>query len=525
MSKSFYIINPRNDYPGLWTLDALASQGLQLQHYADLSITTIAGLVPPEFSVTLCEESVTPADLNTPCDFILITGKGGQNYRMLRLARQFRKRGKVVIIGGPFVSLNPDFLRPYCDVLVRGELEDIAQELFSDLNCSTWKDEYIADKPDLANTQVPRWDLYPNDRTIAAAVQTSRGCPFQCEFCDVIAFLGRKQRHKPISLVHRELDCVYKHGYRHVFLADDNLTVYRTHAKELAVAIREWNERQAAGKMKFSTQVSIDAARDDELLELWSRAGLTNSFVGIETPNEDSLRETKKKQNVGVDLVAQIEKMLAHGIGVQAGMIVGFDSDGFDIFERQYEFAMASPVPIFSVNTLVAPRGTPLFERLKKQGRVKLDAGTGYILGRTNFVLAQMSDDELELGFKWLVNKLYEPKAFEHRLLRFIDKLEPVPGVDTSASDLQPRVDALILAGIRELGSSEAAMIDKVCSRIENNPRVSHVTMEWLRLYQQVRFMYEHGGIWDPELAKAELPFQNVCHTQVRLPLNAAVTS
>src|SRR5688572_13721379 len=509
MSKSLYIINPGNDYPNLYTLDALASHGLQLQHFGDLAITTVAGFVPPEFSVSLCDESVSQVDLDTACDFILITGKAGQNYRMLRLARQFRKRGKVVILGGPFVSMNPDFMRPYCDVLVRGELENIAQELLSDLSCSTWKDEYIGDKPDLANTVVPRWDLYPNDRTIMAAVQTSRGRPFQCEFCDVIVYLGRKQRHKPISLVHRELDCVYRHGYRQVFLADDNLTVYRTHAKELAVAIREWNERQSAGLVKFSTQVSIDTARDDELLELWARAGLTHSFVGIETPNENSLRETKKKQNVGVDLVAQIEKMLAHGIGVLAGMIVGFDSDGLDIFERQYEFAMAAPVPIFSLNTLVALPGTPLFERLKKQGRLQLDPGTEYILGRTNIVLSQMSNEELELGFKWLVNKLYEPKAFEHRLLRFIDKLEPVPGVDDCTSDLQRRVDALILGGIRELGSSEAAMIDKVCSRIRHNPRVSHVTMEWLRLYQQVRFMYQQGGIWDPDIAQAELPFQS----------------
>jgi hypothetical protein len=120
-----------------------------------------------------------------------------------------------------------------------------------------------------------------------------------------------------------------------------------------------------------------------------------------------------------------------------------------------------------------------------------------------------MSIEELEIGFKWLVNRLYEPKAFEHRLLRFIDELEPVPGVDDSTSDLQRRVDALVLAGIRELGSSEATMIDKVCSRIQNNPRVSHVTMEWLRLYQQLRFMYKQGGIWDPDFAKAELPFQN----------------
>ena len=509
MSKSLYIINPRQDFPTPYTLDALSSHGLQVQHYGDLAITTIAGLVPPEFSISLCEESVSPVDLDTPCDFVLITGKAGQNYRMVRLARQFRKRGKVVILGGPFLSMNPEFLRPYCDVLVRGELENIAQELFSDLNNSTWKDEYAGDKPDLANTAVPRWDLYPNDRTLMAAVQTSRGCPFQCEFCDVIVLLGRKQRHKPIDLIHRELDCVYKHGYRQVFLADDNLTVYRTHAKELAVAIREWNERQSAGTLKFSTQISIDSARDDELLELWARAGLTHSLVGIETPNEDSLLETKKKQNVGVDLVAQIEKMVAHGIGVVGGMVIGFDSDGLDIFERQYEFAMASPVPIFNLNTLIALPGTPLFERLRKQGRLQLDLGTDYILGRTNFVLAQMSIEELEIGFKWLVNKLYEPRAFEYRLLRFIDELEPVPGVDTSVSDLQPRVDALVLAGIRELGSAEAAMIDKVCSRIENKPRAAHVTMEWLRIYQQLRFMYKQGGIWDPGVATAELPFQN----------------
>jgi len=510
VSKSLYIVNPRNDFPSFYTLDTLASQGLQLQHYGDLAITTVAALAPPEFSVSLCDESVSPVNLDTPCDYVALTGKAGQIYRMLSLGRQFRKRGKVVIMGGPFVSLSPDLLRPCCDVLVRGELENIAQELFSDLNRSTWKDEYFGDKPDLANTVVPRWDLYPNDRTIMATVQTSRGCPFECEFCDVIVFLGRKQRHKPISLIHRELDCVYKYGYRTVFFADDNLTVYRTHAKELAVAIREWNKRQSAGLLKFSTQVSIDAAKDDELLKLWSRAGLTHCFVGIETPNEDSLRETKKKQNVGVNLVGQIEKMLAHGIGVLAGMIVGFDSDGPDIFERQYEFAMASPVPIFALNTLVAPPGTALFDRLRKQGRLQLSSGAEFMLGRTNFVLAQMSSEELELGFKWLANKLYEPKAFEHRLLRFLDKMEPVPdGVDDSASNLQPCVDSLTLAGIRELGTSEAAMIDKVYSRIEDNPRVSHVAMEWLRYYHQLRFMYKQSGIWNPDFAKAELPFQN----------------
>jgi radical SAM superfamily enzyme YgiQ (UPF0313 family) len=510
MSKSLYVVNPRNDFASFYTLDALASQGLRLQHYGDLAITTVAMLAPPDFSVTLCEESVEAVDFNTPCDYVAITGKAGQVYRMLNLGRQFRKRGKVVIMGGPFASLSPNFLRPYCDVLVRGELENVAQEFFSDLRSSKCKEEYFGDKSDLAHTAPPRWDLYPNDRTIMATVQTSRGCPFECEFCDVIVFLGRKQRHKPIPVIHRELDCVYKFGYRTVFFADDNLTVFRNHAKELAVAVREWNMRQADGLLKFGTQISIDSARDDELLDLWSRAGLTHCFVGIETPNEDSLRETKKRQNVGVDLIGQVEKMLSHGIGVLAGMMIGFDSDNRDIFEKQFEFAMASPIPVFALNTLVAPPGTPLFERLQKEGRLRLDSGTGFMLGRTNFVPAQLSAEELEIGFKWLANKLYAPKAFEHRMLRFLDKMEPVSdGVDHSASTLQPAVDAAVLSGIRGLGRQEAALLEKVLRRMEAKPRVKHVAMEWLRHYHQVRFMYEKGGIWNSDLAMRDRPFQN----------------
>lgn len=509
MSKSLYVVNPRNDFASFYTLDALASQGLRLQHYGDLAITTVAMLAPDDFAVTLCEESVQPVDLNTACDYVLITGKAGQVYRMLSLGRQFRRRGKVVLMGGPFASLSPNFLRPYCDVLVRGELENVAQELFADLRNSKWKDDYFGDKSDLAHPAPPRWDLYPNDRTIMATVQTSRGCPFECEFCDVIVFLGRKQRHKPIPVIHRELDKVYKCGYRTVFFADDNLTVYRHHAKELAVAVREWNERQTEGLLKFGTQISIDSARDGELLDLWSRAGLTHCFVGIETPNEDSLRETKKRQNVGVDLVGQVEKMLEHGIGVLAGMMIGFDSDGRDIFERQYEFAMASPIPVFALNTLVAPPGTPLFDRLQKDGRLRLDSGTGFMLGRTNFIPAQLSTEELEIGFKWLANKLYEPKAFKHRMLRFLDKMEPVSdGVDDSASKLQAHVDRAVLAGVRGLGPDEAELLNTVLHRVENKPRVAHVAMEWLRHYHQVRFMYEKGGIWNPELATTARPFQ-----------------
>ena len=520
MSKSLYVVNPRNDFPSFYTLDALAADGLRLQHYGDLSITTVAMFAPPDFAVTLCDESVAPVDLDTAADFVAITGKAGQVYRMLSLGRQFRKRGKVVIMGGPFASLSPKFLRPYCDILVIGEMENVARQLFDDLRQSTWKDEYVGDRPELDHASVPRWDLYPNHRTIMATVQTSRGCPFECEFCDVIVFLGRKQRHKPIPVIHRELDAVYEHGYRTVFFADDNLTVYRQRARDLAAAVREWNSARSAGLVKFGTQVSIDSARDEALLDLWARAGLTHCFVGIETPNEDSLRETKKRQNMHVDLVEQVEKLLAHGIGVLAGMMIGFDSDGPDIFEKQFDFAMASPIPVFALNTLVAPPGTPLFDRLKQENRLRLDSGTGFMLGRTNFVPARLSAEELELGFKWLANKLYAPKAFEHRMLRFLDKMAPVDdGVDGSASALQHQVDTLVLSGIARLGPDETALVEKVRRRVANHPRVAHVAMEWLRHYQQVRFMYARGGVWDSNLAATRRPFSAPVATEVQASL------
>jgi len=510
VSKSLYVINPRNDFASFYTLDALAAQGLRLQHYGDLAITTVAMLAPAGFDISLCDEAIAPVNLQTACDFVLITGKAGQVYRMLNLGRQFRKRGKIVIMGGPFASLSPKFIRPYCDILVHGELENIAAELFSDLLAGTWKADYFGTKSDLAHAAVPRWDLYPNDRTIMATVQTSRGCPFECEFCDVIVLLGRKQRHKPVEVVHRELDYVYKFGYRTVFFADDNLTVYRHHAKDLAVAVHDWNVRRTDGMVKFGTQVSIDSARDEELLRLWARAGLTHCFIGIETPNEDSLRETKKRQNMHINLVEQVEKFLAQGIGVLAGMMIGFDSDGPDIFQRQFDFAMESPIPVFALNTLVAPPGTPLFDRLQVEGRIKLDSGTGFMLGRTNFVPAKLTAEELECGFRWLANKLYAPRNFEHRLMRFFEKMEPViDGVDASTSKLQPAVDSLVIEGIRNLGPEEASMIERVGRRIGNSPRISHVTMEWLRHYQQVRFMYQQGGIWNSEIARTTDPFSS----------------
>ena len=423
MGRSIYVINPRCDCPSYYTMDIFERCGYAPAILvADLTIVTLAAMAPADFDIKLCEEAIEPIDLNLRPDFVAITGKISQWNRARQIADYFRAQGVTVIIGGPHASLSPDVARPHCDILFRGEMEELAAEFFSDLLSGRWKAEYVGGRPDLRTSPVPRWDLYPNRNAVYGTLQTSRGCPFECEFCDVIEYLGRKQRHKPIDQVLLELDQLYRHGYRGVFLADDNFAVYRARAKELLRAIADWNNRQASGPMNFTTQVSIDAAGDDEMLDLCVAANLTHVFIGIETPNEDSLRLSKKRQNLKKDLSSEVRRFVDRGISVEGGMIVGFDADDQSIFDRQYEFAMSTPVPVFTLGSLVAPAATPLHARLAKEGRLRNDGGEiGGTPWSTNIIPKLMTNDELLEGVRWLCNSIYEPKAFEMRINDLID--------------------------------------------------------------------------------------------------------
>jgi radical SAM superfamily enzyme YgiQ (UPF0313 family) len=494
--KSIYIINPKNPAPGYHSWGAFQHFGLSpATAVADLAIATVAAFVPDDFDVALCDEWVEAVDLSRHPDFVALTGKSGQWPRMRELAAEYRRRGICVVMGGPFVSLDPESARPHCDILVRGEIEEIAEGLFADLRSGNWKREYVGTKPDLARSPVPRWDLYPNERALAGTLQTSRGCPFDCEFCDVIAYLGRKQRHKSIPQVLTELDELYARGYRSVFLADDNFTVYRARTKELLAAIAEWNQRQSDGAMLFSTQVSIDAAGDEELLRMCADAGLAQVFIGIETPNEEALRIAKKRQNLRRDLAAEILRFVEHGICVQAGMIVGFDGDDLGIFQRQYDFAMSCAVPVFTLNPLVAPTATPLFERLQQAGRI-VDEEQPPIEGPavwTNIVPLGMSRDELREGVQELTRRLYTPEAFEARVHRLLDNLgtKHLARFKSRRGYRQVEGDAMSLAlRIGELGSAEAAMVGRIFRRIARNPEAGYGGLVSLTHYAQIRHAF-----------------------------------
>jgi hypothetical protein len=345
-------------------------------------------------------------------------------------------------------------------------------------------------------------------------LQTSRGCPFECEYCDVIQYAGRKQRHKEPAQVLAELDVLYRHGYRTVFLADDNFTVYRARARELLAALRDWNAKQTQGRVSFLTQLSIEVARDDDLLELCAEAGLSSVFIGIETPNEESLRETKKRQNLRRNLVDEVQNFFAHGISVIGGMMVGFDADGPDIFQRQFEFAMASGIPIFSLGALVAPAATPLHARLKGAGRLKPEGGSevAAVPWATNIIHPRFSEAALLEGMRWLGNNLYSPNAMGERLLAFIERFNPRPGGDPGqwARPTHRRsidVDKMIvLSKIRGLGFEEDRMWTRVTKALTRNPGATSFVMAALTQYMQIRYMYRLGHFWDAGLAGTTSP-------------------
>lgn len=506
---SLHLINPRAEFPTYFAAEVFHGWGLPASAFvADLAIVSVAAMAAERgFSVAVTDEAlgdVTAQDVGD-ASVIGLTGKVNQWPRTEALARRFRSEGRTVLIGGPFASLSPEVVRPHADVLVRGELEGCADELFADLLAGRAAEEYEGGRPDLSlPTPTPRWDLYDNGRAMMGVVQTSRGCPFDCEFCDVIQYLGRKQRFKPSAGVIAELEELYRHGHRDVFLADDNFTVNRRRARELLRDLQAWNEARGEGPVSFYTQASVDAAKDPALLQACAQAGLNGVFIGIETPNEASLKETRKPQNVGVDLDAEIRKFVAAGIAVDAGLIVGFDNDGPDIFDWQRGFALDSCVPLFSLGALVAPAATPLHARLSEAGRL-VDAPGADVQGapwETNIVPLRMTRTALTSGLVALVEDLYAPKAFEARLLRLLKGLGPRrdPATATGralagARQARPvfRDSRRLLIELAKRDSECEALCLNVYRALRKRPDCADVGLNLLLRYSQVLFMLDQA--------------------------------
>jgi radical SAM superfamily enzyme YgiQ (UPF0313 family) len=471
----------------------------------NIALPTLAALAPPEVEVTVVDEAIEPVDFDTHWDLVGVTGYLTQMRRMCEIADEFRRRGQLVAIGGPYASLSPHVVRPHADILFRGEAEHTWPAFLSDFLGGRWQAEYTShEMVDLSTSPVPDIRTLRPGAYELGVVQTSRGCPFECEFCDVIVYLGRRQRHKTPARVVDELEQLYQAGYCSVFLSDDNFTANRRRAAEIMAAVGDWN-RSRARPVALYTQLSIDVTNDRDLplLDVCAEAGLKQAFVGIETPSPDALREVHKRQNLRSNLVDDVHRIQQRGIMVQAGMITGFDSDTLDSFGAQYEFLQAAGIPMVLLAMLNALDGTPLQRRLADENRLKRLLLSDAALD-TNIIPKQMTSQELLKGTIWLLNRLYQPRAFLERLSVFADQL---PRSSVAARD-QARTDQVfwsrVAASYAALGSDlRDVPID--AARLFRG-RDTHGLRTALVFYRSAVGVLRRWGVWDPRLGALAAP-------------------
>ncbi len=413
-----HLVTPRNP-PSFWTYDDILPTLRKRCIFPNLSMPTVAGLTSSQHEVSLCDENVAEIDFEVEADVVGLTGYIIHKQRMLEIAAEFRRRGRLVVIGGPYASLCPEELRGHCDVLFVGEAEETWPLFLRDFEAGCWKAEYEAeDLPDLSASPTPRFDLLEIDRYHALTIQFARGCPFTCEFCDIIVVYGRRPRAKKVEQVMAEVRECHRLGAQQVFVVDDNFIGNKKLAKELLREMARWG-RENGYPIDFNTEVSLNVAQDDELLELLRAAHFTTVFIGIESPRVASLEETKKIQNVRGDLVESVRKVQSYGIQVQAGMIVGFDHDDEAIFEEQLRFIQEARIPVSMTGLLQAMPKTPLYHRVQREGRL-LEESTGDQFVLSNIRPKQMTRRVLYQGYRRLVDQLYDFQNYRERTLAFL---------------------------------------------------------------------------------------------------------
>jgi radical SAM superfamily enzyme YgiQ (UPF0313 family) len=372
-----------------------------------------------EHEVTLCDENVEEIDFDVDADIVGVTGYIIHKPRMIEILSEFRRRGRFLVVGGPFASLCPEELREHVDVVFSDEAEATWPQFLHDYQAGVWKSEYRpSEKPDMSLAAMPRFDLVKVDRYHAMTVQFARGCPFNCEFCDIIVVYGRRPRTKRVDQVMAEIARCHELGATQVFIVDDNFIGNVELAKELLRKLADWGQSRGY-PIDFNTEVSLNVANDPELLELMRAANFTTIFIGIESPRPDSLRETRKNQNLRGDMIESIRRVQAHGIQIQAGMIVGFDADDPSIFREQLDFVQKARIPVSMTGMLQALPKTPLRARVEQEGRL-LSESTGDQFMFSNILPVAMSRLELYEGYAWLLSELYDFDNYRERTLAFL---------------------------------------------------------------------------------------------------------
>jgi radical SAM superfamily enzyme YgiQ (UPF0313 family) len=406
--------------PSFWGMEfSLPHSGFKYTN-PPLGIMTLAGAISPEFEVEIRDENVQNVLFETDADIVGISGTLLHDFHISRLkeiANYFRSAGKLICIGGPVANLTPDSVRNYCDVLFEGEGEYTWPQFLDDYLRGEHKTFYVQEeKVDMSLAPLPRVDLVNAMDYSSAQIQTTRGCPFTCEFCDIIVMYGRKVRAKPVERVIEEVRMWADAGQLFVFFSDDNFVGNRVYAKSLLKALINFNSNRKH-PVQFFTQASIDTARDPALMEMMRKANFVGVFIGIESPRKSALEETLKVQNARTtDLVEAIHTIQSAGLFVSGGMIIGFDSDDKDIFEEQFAFLQEAGIPFAQLSLLEAMPKTPLWTRMQESGRL-VEYRQNLC---TNIEPLTMTYEELLTGYSRLIRKIYD---YDNYVVRYLGGL------------------------------------------------------------------------------------------------------
>ncbi len=404
---------------------ALSFQGKRAAQ-PPLGLMTVAALLPASWNKRLIDTNVEPLrDRHLAwADVAFIGGMHVQQDHLLSIVRRCHARGLRTVVGGPITSsLAASALE--CDHVVIGEAEDLIAVLARDLEGGAAHSVYqCGDRPELDRTPLPDLSLIRMRRYSTMTVQYSRGCPYSCEFCDIIEIYGRRPRTKPIDHVLAELDQFYSAGWRGpVFIVDDNFIGNKPRARALLDALCVWQQEHGR-PFRFITEASINLSDDPDLLRQFQQAGLASVFLGIETPDESSLAAANKLQNTRRDLLASIGRIQHAGIEVMGGFILGFDTDRDDIFDRLVDFIQNSGIPIAMVGLLQALPGTQLFRRLTREGRI-LSAGGGNNTGCHLNFRPHMNPDRLIEGYRSVLRRIYSSDCYYQRVRHYLSVCRP----------------------------------------------------------------------------------------------------